>query len=307
MLSHLPELALGFVFLAGATVGSFLNVVIHRLPLGESVVTPRSRCPQCTTPIEAWNNLPVVSWLLLRGRCAHCRAPISVRYPAVELLTGVLWVAVAVRFGLTAAAGAGVVFVSSLVAITFIDIDHFEIPDEISLPGIVLGAIARPLVFDVPWYDGVLGAAIGGGILYAVRWSYEKVRGVEGMGLGDVKLIAMLAAFLGPTAVLPIILVSSIVGLIVGSIVLALAPRAAQDAPADTGAAPAVDSAGSTVAADNGPPSLAPSPEPPSGDDDDDDGWVPPPTAVPFGPFLALGGLSELLLGPLARLFSLVR
>lgn len=305
MLSHLPELALGFVFLAGATVGSFLNVVIHRLPLGESVVTPRSRCPQCGTPIEAWNNLPILSWLLLRGRCAHCRAPISVRYPAVELITGVLWVAVAVRFGLTAATGTGVVFVSSLVAITFIDIDHFEIPDEISLPGIVLGAIARPLVFEVAWYDGVLGAALGGGILYLVRWSYEKVRGVEGMGLGDVKLIAMLAAFLGPTSVLPIILVSSIVGLIVGSVVLALAPRAEQDAPADKGAAPAVDSARSAVDAGAGPPNLEPSLEPPS--DDDDDGWVPPPTAVPFGPFLALGGLSELLLGPLARLFSLVR
>ena len=305
MLAYLPELALGFVFLAGATVGSFLNVVIHRLPLGESVVTPRSRCPQCGTPIEAWNNVPVLSWLLLRGRCAHCRAPISVRYPAVELLTGVLWVAVAVRFGLTAAAGAGVVFVSSLVAITFIDIDHFEIPDEISLPGIVLGAIARPLVFEVPWYDGVLGAALGGGILYLVRWSYEKVRGVEGMGLGDVKLIAMLAAFLGPAAVLPIILVSSIVGLVVGSIVLALAPRATQDPLPEKGTAPAIDSGGTTVATDSGPPKQEPSPESPS--DDDDDAWVPPPTAVPFGPFLALGGLSELLLGPLARLFSLVR
>lgn len=305
MLSHLPELALGFVFLAGATVGSFLNVVIHRLPLGESVVTPRSRCPHCGTPIEAWNNVPILSWLLLRGRCAHCRAPISVRYPAVELLTGVVWVAVAVRFGLTPATGAGVVFVSSLVAITFIDIDHFEIPDEISLPGIVVGAFARPLVFEVPWYDGVLGAALGGGILYAVRWSYEKVRGVEGMGMGDVKLIAMLAAFLGPTSVLPIILVSSIVGLVVGSVVLALAPRASDDAPAKEGAVPDIDPDGASAGTESSPSSQGKAPTPTS--EDDDDAWVPPPTAVPFGPFLALGGLSELLLGPLARLFSLVR
>lgn len=305
MLSHLPELALGFVFLAGATVGSFLNVVIHRLPLGESVVTPRSRCPQCGTPIEAWNNLPILSWLLLRGRCAHCRAPISVRYPAVELLTGVLWVAVAVRFGLTAAAAAGVVFVSSLVAITFIDIDHFEIPDEISLPGIALGALARPLVFDVPWYSGVLGAALGGAILYAVRWSYEKVRGVEGMGMGDVKLIAMLAAFLGAGAVLPIILVSSIVGLVVGSLTLALAPRAPPEGT--TSAAASADIDAPRPRADDDMPPAAEQDASRSAPAHEDDAWVPPPTAVPFGPFLALGGLSELLLGPLARLFSLVR
>lgn len=288
---QLPES--GFVFAAGATVGSFLNVVIHRVPRGESVVSPRSRCPSCSRPIEAWNNIPIFSWLLLRGRCAHCKATISARYPLVEFLTAMLWVAVFARFGLTAASAAAFVFVSSLVAITFVDLDFWEIPDEISLPGIVVGILARPLVFDVPWYDGLLGALVGGGILYLVRWTYEKVRHKEGMGMGDIKLLAMLAAFLGPQSVLPIVLVSSIVGLVIGSLMLVLAPRAQeQQAPASDEAAPVpVTVASASVSPTN---------------DEDDDNWVPPPTAVPFGPFLALGGLCELLVGPLVPYLQLL-
>lgn len=264
---------LSFAFLFGTLVGSFLNVVIYRLPAGLSIVSPRSRCGSCGTPIAAWNNIPILSWLLLRGRCATCEASISPRYPLVELLTGVLWAAVAARYGLTWAGLVGVVLSSALVAITFIDIDIWEIPDEISLPGIVIGAIVRPLAFGSEWYDGLAGAALGGGVLWSVRAAFMRLRGVEGMGLGDVKLTAMLGAFLGLQSILPVILVASTTGALIGVLILAIR---------------------------KGPPAAPPAPVSPVADDDD---WVPPPNAVPFGPFLALGGLAELLIGPLRQLF----
>lgn len=274
-------------FVLGATIGSFLNVVIHRVPRGESVVHPRSRCPSCGTPIAAWNNVPIVSWLVLRGRCASCNEPISPRYPLVELLTGMLWLAVAVRYGLTWAGLAGIVLVSGLVVVTFVDLDHWEIPDEVSLPGIVVGALIRPLAFDAPWWDGVVAAALSAGLLLAVRGAYMVWRGVEGMGLGDVKLIAMLTAFLGLDAILPIVLVSSLTGSIVGGVLLLWlrSPEPPATMP---------------------PASTALSNDAPLGDGGDDagsdDDWTPPKNAVPFGPFLALAGLAELLLGPLLNL-----
>lgn len=266
-------LILAFAFAFGAIVGSFLNVVVYRLPRGESVVTPRSRCPACGTAIPGWRNIPIVSWLLLRGRCGACKAPIAFRYPMVEAITGVLWTACAARFGIGWPFALSVVLASSLVVVTFIDIDIWEIPDEITIPGTLVGMIASPWVFDRVWYDGAAGALLGGGILWFVRWFFMKLRGVEGMGLGDVKLLALLGACLGPRSVLPIVLVASTTGAVVGGLLLAIQRRS--------------------------PEQPAP-PPPPSGDDD----WVPPPTAVPFGPFLALGGLAELLLGPLVRLWA---
>lgn len=302
----------GAAFAFGATVGSFLNVVIHRVPRGESIVHPRSRCPSCGTMIAAWHNVPILSWLFLRGRCASCDVPISARYPMVELLTGMLWLAVAVRYGVTWAALAGVLLASGLVVVTFVDLDHWEIPDEVSLPGIVVGALLRPIAFGAPWWDGVLAAAISAGILLAIRGAYMAVRGIEGMGLGDVKLIAMLTAFLGLGAILPIILVASLVGSVIGGALLLLRPS-----DADVGAtARAADTSGGDAHAGTSEPTAQTEPVgnqddgaalaaqtsrsaelAPSGSDDDD--WIPPKNAVPFGPFLSLAGLTELLLGPL--------
>jgi len=265
----------------GGLVGSFLNVVIYRLPNGESIVTPRSRCPKCLTPIPGWLNIPVLSWVLLRGKCYTCKNPIPARYPMVELLTALLWAAVVTRFGLTWASLAGCIFASALVAITFIDIDHWEIPDEISLPGIVLGLIARPLVFDVPWYDGVLGAVAGALLLACVRWFFTWWKGIEAMGLGDLKLIAMTAAFLGLGSILPTLVVGSFAGSIIGGVALLVQRFRKKDAEPE--------------------PVPEPVPEPLTGPEapaDEEDDWVPPPTAIPFGPFLALGALAHLLMAP---------
>lgn len=250
--------------------------------------------------IAAWHNVPILSWLFLRGRCAACDAPISPRYPMVEFLTGMIWLAVAVRYGATWAGLAGVLLASGLVVVTFVDLDHWEIPDEVSLPGIVVGALLRPIAFGAPWWDGVLAAAISALILLAIRGAYMAVRGIEGMGLGDVKLIAMLTAFLGLGAILPIILVSSLVGSVIGGVLLLLRPR--------DDAAPRETSLPTTAGTDNRKDETevsSTSSELTQTSANDDDDWVPPKNAVPFGPFLALAGLTELLLGPLLDVIRL--
>lgn len=222
----------GFVLVLGLLVGSFLNVVIARLPAGLSVVRPRSRCPHCEHMIPSWLNLPVLSWLVLRGKCAQCKAPISVRYPVVELLTGLLFLACYRQFSLSWALLLGIILCGMLVAITFIDIDTFEIPDELSLSGIVIGAVLRPIAFDVPWYSGLVAATLASAALLGLRWSYAAVRGFEGMGLGDVKLLAMIGAFLGTGALLPVLLVASISGLLVGGpLILIQRLRGEDEAP----------------------------------------------------------------------------
>lgn len=271
----------------GALVGSFLNVVIARLPAGESIVHPGSRCPRCKSPIRPWHNVPILSWVLLRGRCRSCKAPISARYPLVELLTAFLFWACAVRFGPTPAAGVAMLFAACMVVITFIDIDIWEIPDEISLPGVVVGGLVRPWVFDVPWWSGWVGAALGGLSLLFVRWGYQLARGREGMGLGDVKLIAMIGAFVGAGGLLPTILVASFSGTIIGVFVLAFGGSEAEEDGAEA-AEPVPSGPAETTSAEGGP----------EASEDDEEDWEPPPNAVPFGPFLALGGLTQMLLGP---------
>lgn len=216
---------------------------------------------------------------MLRGRCAFCGAPISARYPMVELLTAFLFAACAVRFGLSWAAVGACVFVSGLVVVTFVDLDEWIIPDEVSLPGIAVGVVARPLLFDEVWWSGLAGAALGAGILMVVRVGYDLLKGQEGMGLGDVKLLGMIGAWLGPTGLLPTVIVASFSGAIIGGLLLWLAPGE-QEGDEET---PRDDAQGI--------------------EDEDEDDWVPPPNAVPFGPFLALGALSELLIGPLQRVF----
>lgn len=284
--AEIPLLRLPLVPVAavlGALIGSFLNVVIARLPEGENIAYPGSRCPKCQTPIPWYLNIPILSWTALRGRCRACKAPISIRYPVVEALTAVLFVAVAARFGATWATPVAWLFAGSLIVITFIDIDIWEIPDEISIPGVPIGCVLRPLVFGAPWWSGLAGAAMGGGALWLIRWFYLKFRGVEGMGLGDVKLIAMIGAFLGVGGLLPVILVASVSGALIGGLLLLLLPG---EEASDEATAPA--------AADDRP-------DEPEGDDEED--WEPPPNAVPFGPFLALGALTQLLLGPQIQLW----
>lgn len=209
-------LLLAFAFVLGAVVGSFLNVCIYRIPAGESIVSPRSRCPRCGTPIRWYQNIPILSWIFLRGRCASCQLRIPIRYALVEALTGLLFAMVLYSFGIHWATVVFWVFVSLLVTITFIDLDHQIIPDVISLPGIVLGFGASFLLPWVSWSDSLLGILLGGGSLFLVAVGYEFLTKKEGMGGGDIKLLAMLGAFLGWKAVLPIIFVSSLLGTLVG-------------------------------------------------------------------------------------------
>lgn len=209
-------LALGFAFIFGACIGSFLNVCIYRLPEGLSVVSPRSRCPKCGHQIRWFENIPILSYLLLRGRCAGCHAPFSLRYLIVEALTGALFVLCLYHFSLNWTTLVYMVFVSSLVTITFIDLDHQIIPDVISLPGILVGFAGS---FLIPWLnslDSLFGILLGGGLLYAIAFGYEFLTKKEGMGGGDIKLLAMIGAFLGWQAVFPVIFVASLAGTVVG-------------------------------------------------------------------------------------------
>jgi leader peptidase (prepilin peptidase)/N-methyltransferase len=207
-------------FVLGACVGSFLNVVIHRLPRGESLVAPRSRCPSCGTEIAAYDNVPILSWLLLRGRCRRCGTAISFRYPLVELLTALIALALHGRFGFSLEFLVAFYFACTLLAIAYIDLDHQIIPDVLSLPGVGVGLVAAPLLHPGTWLDAiqaaVLGALLGGGILFAVAWTYERSTGREGMGGGDIKLLAMVGAFLGWQGVLLTLLLGSLVGSVIG-------------------------------------------------------------------------------------------
>jgi leader peptidase (prepilin peptidase) / N-methyltransferase len=225
-LSELNLIPLPILFvvvgLFGAIIGSFLNVVIHRLPREESIVLPSSRCPSCGAAIAFYDNVPVLSYLALRGRCRSCKAHISARYPAVEALTAVLWVAVAWRDGLTFALPFDLVFVTAIVALIFIDAEHMILPNAITYPGIAFAIVARlalPYLMGRPYFDdldmllngvlagmplwaaslagAVVGALVGGGSLWLMGWTWEKLRGVEAMGLGDVKMMFMVGAYLG--------------------------------------------------------------------------------------------------------------
>jgi leader peptidase (prepilin peptidase)/N-methyltransferase len=253
--------------LFGGVVGSFLNVVIHRLPAGESLVFPGSRCPRCGAPIRPWDNIPVFGWLFLRGRCRDCREPIALRYPLVELANALLWAALALRFGASFAFLALAAFCSALLAITMIDVDHWIIPDAITLPGIVVGLLSsfllpprRSLLAEViherlglghlpgllaspGFWDSLAAVLIGGGFFYVVA-----VVSRGGMGGGDIKLTAMMGAFLG----LRDLGVAVFIGLLAGSavgIALMIAGRKGRK------------------------------------------------DAIPFGPFLALGGVCSVFWG----------
>ncbi|HUP57775.1 MAG TPA: prepilin peptidase [Bdellovibrionota bacterium] len=223
--------------LLGLVFGSFLNVVIHRVPRRKSIVYPASHCPSCRKPIEWYDNIPVASYVALRGRCRRCKKKISIRYPVIEALTALLLLAARARHGLDLTMIVrDVPFILMLVAVTFIDLDHRIIPNVISLPGTALGLLTSFLdprlgaetlltfgFFDPPSSEALTaalrsieGGLLGFGLFYGLGWTYERLTGRYGLGGGDVKLLALIGTFLGPMGVLTTVLVSSVFGSVVG-------------------------------------------------------------------------------------------
>ena len=205
----------------GLAVGSFLNVCIHRIPRGGSIVSPPSRCPGCGYQLRWFDNIPVVSWVVLRGRCRSCRAPISLRYPIVELLTMAMFLLHWWMFGWTLLMGVRLVFACTLIVLFVIDLEHHLLPNVITLPGIAAGLIVS-LVVPPGVRDAALGTLVGGGVLWLIGEAYYRYAGQEGMGGGDVKMLAMVGAFLGWKLVLVTLVLSSVAGSIVGLTVIAL-------------------------------------------------------------------------------------
>jgi leader peptidase (prepilin peptidase)/N-methyltransferase len=240
--------AFGYIIAGGfgAIIGSFLNVVIHRVPLEESIVFPNSRCPSCGSVIAFYDNIPILSYLVLGAKCRGCKAHISIRYPAVELLTAALFVGVAWHTGLTASLPFDLIFASALLALVFIDAEHMILPNVITYPGIVFALIARiaiPYLTGTPHFDdlpslssgalagmpiwvvslagALIGALIGGGSLWLMGWTWEKLRGIEAMGLGDVKMMFMVGAYLGWRLTILTIFVGVLTGSVIGVLLMA--------------------------------------------------------------------------------------
>ena len=205
-----------FAFIFGAAIGSFLNVCIFRLPAHVSIVKPLSRCPHCQTQIRFYDNIPLISFLLLRGKCRDCGARISWRYPLVELITAVLSLFLFLKFGATLNYLIFFIFTAVLIVITFIDFDHQIIPDVLTLPGIPIFFLLAALVVKLPWLEALIGLLIGGGVLFAIAFVYELLTKREGMGGGDIKLLAMIGGFLGWKSLIFILLFSSFSGAIIG-------------------------------------------------------------------------------------------
>lgn len=244
-----PLLIGAYVFFAGMCIGSFLNVCIYRLPEGKSIVRPPSSCPQCGTRIKWYDNIPVISYLILGGRCRNCKTTIAIRYPMIELLAGLFAWITWLQFGLSIAALIYFVLITALLVITFIDIDHRIIPDIISLPGIPVGFAASYLLPGIDWRSSLAGIVLGGGILFLIAWGYQLITGKDGMGGGDIKLLALIGAFLGWKGVLFTIMASSFIGTLVGIVVMLRAGKGMK-------------------------------------------------MALPFGPFLSMGAILYLFLGP---------
>ncbi|MGL5948077.1 MAG: prepilin peptidase [Aeromonas sp.] len=235
---HAPWLYLGWVFLFSLAVGSFLNVVIHRLPImlerqwrhdyaelmGETpapstrynLLLPRSRCPQCDTQLSARENIPLLSWLWQRGRCRHCQTPIAARYPLVELGTALLSMIVASQLPVGWITLAALLLTWALIALTCIDVDHLLLPDEITLPLLWLGLLVNLWNDPAALNDAVIGAAVGYLVLWSLYWLFKLTTGKEGMGYGDFKLLAALGAWLGWQALPIVLLLSSLAGALIG-------------------------------------------------------------------------------------------
>jgi len=205
-----------FSFLFGLVLGSFGNVCIYRLPLGKSIISPPSSCPNCGSRISFYDNIPVLSYIILRGRCRYCKAPISPQYPFVELTTGLMSLALFIRYGITYQYILYLLFMGSLLVITFIDLHHKIIPDLISIPGIVVGFMSSLILPYPTWIESAIGIVGGGGALLLIAVIFEKLTGKEGMGGGDIKLLAMIGAWMGWKALPFVVLISSILGIIIG-------------------------------------------------------------------------------------------
>ena len=205
-----------WVLLVGMAVGSFLNVCIYRLPRSLSLIHPPSMCPSCQTKIPFYDNVPVASYLWLRGRCRHCGAAFSLRYPLVELVSGLFAVAVFARYGFSWESLFLYSLVGALLVITFIDIDHQIIPDVITYPGIGVGFVTSLLVGHITYKESLIGILLGGGILLLVAWGYYLLTKREGMGGGDIKLLAMIGAFLGWKGAIFTIFAGSAIGTVAG-------------------------------------------------------------------------------------------
>lgn len=249
--SLFPDTSLPWPFLFivtgvfGAIIGSFLNVVIHRLPQEESIVFPNSRCPSCAANIAWYDNIPILSYLFLRGHCRSCKTGISLRYPAVELLTALLYLAVTWRDGLTLALPFDLIFVSALVALIFIDAEHMLLPNAITYPGMVFVLVARvviPLVTGAPHFDdlepltrgmlhgmplwaasligALIGGLIGGGSLWLMGWVWLRLRHKEAMGLGDVKMLFMVGGYLGWRLTILTIFLGALSGSVIGVVTM---------------------------------------------------------------------------------------
>lgn len=208
------------IFLLGCCLGSFLNVCIYRLPLNLSIIFPNSFCPSCRSPIRPYDNIPLFSFLILRGKCRNCKANISWRYPLVEALMGIITLALFLRLGLSPLFFVFLAFSAALLVITFIDLDHRLIPDVISLPGIAIGVILAVAGISISIKSSLIGLLIGGGSLFTVAYVYEAITKREGMGGGDVKLLAMIGAWLGWQAVLFTLFFASLLGTIIGGTVM---------------------------------------------------------------------------------------
>jgi leader peptidase (prepilin peptidase)/N-methyltransferase len=204
----------------GAVMGSFLNVCSIRLPKEESIVAPGSHCPQCKKPIKFYDNIPLVSYLLLKGRCRYCHSPISIQYPLVEGITALGSLILFMKFGPSLSYLIYFAFVAALIVITVIDLYHQIIPDVISLPGIGVGLLASLIIPQITFLNSLLGVLLGGGSLFLVATLYQWLFKREGMGGGDVKLLAMIGAFLGWKAVILTILLGSLIGSITGIIIM---------------------------------------------------------------------------------------
>lgn len=205
-----------FSFIFGAAIGSFLNVCIYRIPDNESIIKPLSRCPHCKTPIRFYDNIPIISFLILKGKCRDCGAKISWRYPLVEFITGLFALLLFIKFGFSLQFLAAFVFTAVLIIITFIDLDHQIIPDVLTLPGIPIFLLAGIFIMKFPWHEALIGVLIGGGVLFTIAFVYEKLTKREGMGGGDIKLLGMIGGFFGWKALIFILLVSSLGGAIIG-------------------------------------------------------------------------------------------
>ena len=245
-ISSLPDfIAYFFIFLLGAAIGSFLNVVIYRIPRGQSIVYPYSACPQCGSAIKAFDNIPILSWLILGGKCRHCKNPISLRYPTIEFMTALIFVLIFWQIGFNLFLPICFIFVATMIALVFIDAEHMILPNVITYPLLFFSMMVRfvfPLLFGASYFTdlkffplnrledypawlvsilgAILGAIVGGGFLWLVGEIWKRLRGVDAMGLGDVKMMFGVGALLGWRLTLLSIFLGAFIGALAGILII---------------------------------------------------------------------------------------